>query len=92
MLESALFLLGVVLGLTGEIGLLLGLPMTLITATLAALSSPNRELLDGLPLALWLLLSLLATLLVRLLWKLNYGAKPQASATKHSSAASSPRP
>jgi len=59
MIEVLLVLCGIALGLTAELGLMVGVCLAFIAAVFAAMNSPSRELLDGVPFSLWLLLPLI---------------------------------
>lgn len=56
--ETLLILVGAALGLLGDWGLLLGSFLAFLTATLVAVDSPDRALLDGLPSGLLVLVPL----------------------------------
>lgn len=75
-MEAALTIVGLLLGLCGEFGLLPGILLAFLATVLAARGSPSKDILDGLSLGLWLLLSLLAGYAVRALRRTASRTRP----------------
>ncbi len=62
-MEILLAFLGIAFGCAGEAGLVVGALAAFVATVFAAAHSPGRNLVDGLPLGLWLLLPLLGAYL-----------------------------